>query len=210
MKIWMAWPLLAACFGANAQSTSGASSDAERLRISVERSKLETAQALDEAACYQRFWVNNCLDEVKVRSRDALDDLRRQEIVLNDEARKARAAEQLQKIEDKSSTEQLKQEAEKRAQAVRDFDDRMARNQQKNLDREVLQAGEKAKAEGSQARVQGNQDKAAGRAAKQALAAEERRKYDERLAQAKERQERNAKEKASQTKPPAQPLPVPK
>ena len=120
MKNCIASALLMMCFAAQAQT----SSDAERLRISAERAKLEAAFAQEDSACYKRFWVNSCLDEVKARRSDALSDLRRQEIVLNDEARKAKAAEQLLKIEDKSSPEKLQQEADKRAQAVKESEDR--------------------------------------------------------------------------------------
>ncbi|MGB4117482.1 MAG: hypothetical protein WBK51_13155 [Polaromonas sp.] len=205
MKNWIVFSALMACFVVQAQT----SSDAERLRISTERSKLEAAFALEDTACYKRFLVNRCLDEVKTRQRDALADLRRQEIVLNDEARKARAAEQIQKTENKSAPEKLQEEADKRAQTVKDFDERMAREKQKTADRDALQAGEKAKAEASAGRVKGNQDKEAARTAKQAAAADELRKYNERQAQAKERQARNARDKASQTKAPANPLPAP-
>lgn len=209
MKKWIVLTLWLTCFGANAQTGSAGSRDAELLRISTDRSKLEAAFTLEDTACYKRFFVNNCLDEVKVRRREALAELRRQEIVLNDEARKVRAAEQLQKTEDKLSLEKQQQEADKRAQAVKDFEDRMARDKQKNADREVLQAGEKAKSDSAAGRIKSNQDKATGRSAKQILEAEERRKYNERQEQAKERQARYAREKASQTKAPAQPLPAP-
>ena len=205
MKKWTALGLLIASFAAHAQTGS----DAERVRISAERSRLEATFALEDTACYKRFLVNNCLDEVKVRRRDAMADLRHQEIVLNDEARKAKAAEQLQKTEVKSSPEKLQQEADKRAQAVKDFDDRMARDKQKIADREALQAGEKAKSDAAAGRMKGSQDKEAGRTAKQAQAADEIRKYNERQAQAKERQARYARDKASQAKVPTKPLPVP-
>ena len=209
MKKWLVLTLLMACFGVKAQTSSNSSSDAERLRISADRSRLDAAFALEVTACYKRFLVNDCLDEVKVRHRDALADLRRQEIVLNDEARKAKAAEQLQKIKEKSSSEKLQQEAGKRAQAVKDFEDRMVRDKQKNAGREALQAGEKAKSDAAAGRIKSNQDKIAGRAAKQTASVEELRKYNERLEQAKERQTRYAREKASQTKAPAQPLLAP-
>ena len=205
MKNWIVFGLFLTSFAAQAQI----SSDAERLRISVERSRLEAAFTLEDSACYKRFLVNNCLDEVKVRRRDALADLRRQEIVLNDESRKAKAAEQIQKTEDKSSNEKLQQEADKRAQAAKDFDERTVRDKQKVAGREALQAGEKAKAESSAGRTKSNQDKEAGRTAKQAAAAEELKKYNERQAQAKERQARYARDKASQAKAPAKPLPAP-
>ena len=193
------------CFGVLAQT----SSDTERSRISAERAKLETDFALEDTACYKRFLVNSCLDGVKVRRRDALADLRRQEIVLNDEARKARASEQLQKIEEKSLPEKLQQEADKRAQAVKDFEDRMARDKNKIAEREALEAGEKAKTDATLGRVKNNQDKQAGRTARQAAAAEERNKYNQRQEQVKERQARNARDKASQTKAPAKPLAEP-
>ena len=205
MKKWIVSALLLACFGVQAQT----SSDAEYLRISTERSKLEAAFALEDTACYKRFLVNSCLDEVKARRRDALADLRRQEILLNDEARKAKAAEQLQKTEDKSAPEKLQQEADKRAQAVKDLEDRMEREKQKTAGREALQAGEKAKSEAAAARIKSNQGKEAGRTAKQAAAAEELKKYNERQGQAKERQARYARDKASQAKAPAKPLPAP-
>ena len=204
MKKCVALGFLIASFAALAQTGS----DSARVRISAERSRLETTFALEDTACYKRFLVNNCLDEAKVRHRDALADLRRQEIVLNDEARKAKAAEQLQKIEDKSSPEQLQLEADKKAQAVKDFADRMARDKQKNVDYTTLQAGEKANAEAAASRAKSNQDKQAKSASKQAAATEELRKYNERQAQSKERQARNARDKASQTKAPAQPLPA--
>ena len=204
MKKWTALGILIAGSVALAQTGS----DVERERISAERSRLEATFTREDTACYKRFLVNNCLDEVKIRRRDALADLRRQEIVLNDEARKAKGAEQLQKIEDKSSPEKLQMEADKKAQAAKDFADTMARDKQKNADRITLQAGEKANAEAAASRVKNNQDKQARAASKQAAATEELRKYNERQAQAKERQARYARDKASQAKTPAQPLPA--
>ena len=209
MKKWLVLILLMACFGVKAQTGSNSSNDAERLRISADRSRLQAAFALEETACYKRFLVNNCLNELKIKRRDTLADLRRQEIVLNDEARKAKAAVQLQKTEDKSSPEKLQQGADKRAQAVKDFEDRVEGDKQKKADRVALKAGEKGKSDAAASRIKSNQDKNAVRRAKQTVAAEELKKYNERLKQSEERQARYAREKASQTKAPAQPLPVP-
>ena len=209
MKKWIVLTLLMSCIGVQAQTSNNSSDDAERLRISADRSKLEATFALEDTTCYKRFLVNKCLDEVKLRRREALADLRRQEVVLNDEVRKAKAAEQLQKIEDKSSSQRLQQEADKRAEAVKDIEDKMTREKQKNAGREILKAGEKAKSDATADRIKSNQDKNAGRAAKQTAAAEELRKYNDRQELAKERQARYAREKASQTKVPAPPLPAP-
>lgn len=185
-----------------------ASNDAERLRISTERSTLEAGFTREDTACYKKFLVNNCLDEVKARRRAALADLRRQEITINDQERKARGAQQIQKTEDKASPEKQKEAFDKRAQAVKDFEDRMARDKQKNADRKKLQANEKANRESSAARAKGAQDQQASRTAKEAGAAEELKKYNEKLEKAKQREARIAKDKASRTREPVAPLPV--
>ena len=209
MKSWTGLTLLLVCVSTTAQIGSVPYEGAERLRISTERSRLEAAQAIDETACYKRFWVNDCLQEVKERSRDALADLRRQEIVLNDEVRKAKAAEQLQKIEDKSAIEKLQFEADQRAKSVRDFEERMARDKQKTADREALQSSEKANKDAATDRVNKSKEKARARIAKQAAEDEARKKYNERLKQSSDRQARSLKDKADQSKTPARPLPVP-
>ncbi len=185
------------------------SNDAERLRITKERAALEAGYNREDAACYQKFLVNNCLDEVKVRRREAMADLRRQEISIDDQERKAKGAEQVQKTEDKASPEKQQAEADRRTEAMRDFDARMARDRQKNADRLKLESNEKPSLDAAAAKAKGAQDKQAGRTAKQAAAAEELKKYNERLEKAKERQARIAKDKASQANPPASPLPAP-
>lgn len=183
--------------------------DAERLRISNERAAFEAGFKRENSACYQKFLVNNCLDEVKIRRQEAMADLRRQEISINDQERKAKGAEQVQKTEDKASPEKQQDEADRRAQAMRDFDARMAREKQKNADRLKLESNEKSNLDAASAKAKGAQTKEAGRTAKQAAAADELKKYNERMEKAKERQARIAKDKASQTNPSANPLPAP-
>ncbi|MEO8855558.1 MAG: hypothetical protein ABI343_01085 [Burkholderiaceae bacterium] len=68
---------------------------AERERIHATRSREQTKFTAQEAQCYKRFAVNDCLIEVRARKREVLGDLRRQEISLNDTVRKRRAADQL-------------------------------------------------------------------------------------------------------------------
>ncbi|MFN5350324.1 MAG: hypothetical protein ACK5A0_12425 [Polaromonas sp.] len=184
------------------------SNDAERLRISKERAALEAGFNREDAACYQKFLVNNCLDEVKIRRQEAFADLRRQEMSIDDQERKAKGAEQLQKTEDKTSPEKQQEEADRRAQALRDSDARMERERQKNADRLKLESNEKSNLETAAAKAKGAQNKQVGRTAKQAAAAEEVKKYNERLEKAKERQARIAKDRASQSSPSAGPLPV--
>ena len=209
MKKQLLFGLLASLLLSSATVLAQTSNDAERLRISSERAAFEAGFNLEDTACYQKFLVNNCLDEVKIRRRDAMADLRRQEISINDQERKAKGAEQVQKTEDKASPEKQQQEADRRAEAMRDFEARMAREKQKNTDRLKLESNEKSNLETAVARAKGAQNKEAGRTVKQAAAAEELKKYNERLEKAKERQARIAKDKASQANPSANPLPAP-
>jgi hypothetical protein len=183
--------------------------DTERLRISTERAALEAGLNRENAACYQKFMVNNCLDEVKTLRRTLMADLRRQEILIDDQERKLKGAEQIQKIEDKASPEKQQAEADKRAEALRDFDARMERERQKNADRVQRESNEASNLETAAAKAKGNQNKQAGSTAKQAAAADEVKKYNERLEKAKERQARIAKDKASQSHPSSSPLPAP-
>ena len=182
--------------------------DAERARITAERAKLEAGFNVEDAACYKKFLVNNCLDEIKLRRRDALADLRRQEITLNALERKAKGAEQVKKTAEKSSPEKQQQDAEKRAAALKDSQARMDREKQKNADRADAQSSELTNSEALAKRIKGNQDKAVVRNSKQAAAAEEVKKFNERQENAKERRAQHDRDQLNQTKP-AKSLPVP-
>lgn len=182
--------------------------DVERVRINAERATLEAGFNLENIACYKKFLVNNCLDEIKLRRRGALADLRRQEIALNALDRKAKGAEQVKKTEEKSSPEKQQQDAEKRATALKDVQTRMDRDKQKNADRAEARSSEQTNKEALAKRIKGNQDKAVVRDSKQAAAAEEVKKFNERQEKAKERRVQHDRDQLNQTNP-AQPLPVP-
>ena len=68
---------------------------AERERIRQTRASQQALFMSQEAQCYARFAVNDCLIEIRARRRVILGDLRRQEISLNDVQRKRRGADQL-------------------------------------------------------------------------------------------------------------------
>ena len=182
--------------------------DAERSRINAQRTRLETGFGLESAACYQKFLVNRCLDGIKLRRRETLADLRRQEIALNALDRQAKAAGQIRKTEEKSSPDNQQQDAEKRAAALADFRVRVNREEQKNAARAEAQASESANSQALAERIKSQQDKAIARNSKQAAAPEELRKFNERQEKAKERRIQRDLDVLSQTKP-AQRLPVP-
>jgi colicin import membrane protein len=196
--------LLVVSFSAQSQQ----SNDAERLRISNERAALEARFNLENTACYKKYLVNRCLDDVKLKHGEALADLRRQEISMADQERKAKGAAQVKKTEDKDSPERQQQAADKRAESLKDFEARAARDEQKKATRSATEANEKSKQGEAASRAKSAQDKLSSRAAKQAATSEELKKYNQRLEKAKQRQARLARDKASQTRPPAQSLPV--
>lgn len=69
-----------------------------RARIAAEREQLQLRFAQQERACYQRFAVNDCLREARGQQREALAQLRRQEIALNAEARQRREIERVRRL----------------------------------------------------------------------------------------------------------------
>ncbi len=204
-------------FAANAQSseagtspvTSAAkSSDAERARINAERTALEAVFRQESAACYKKFLVNECLGGIKLGRQEGLADLRRQEIGLNTLDRRAKGAGQIKRTEEKSSPEKQQQEAEKRASALKDFQARKDREKQKNGDRADAHLKAQTNIEALAKRTNGNSDKAAARSSKQAAAAEEVRKFNERQQNAQQRQAQHDRDQLNQPKV-VQPLPVP-
>lgn len=81
---------------------------AERQRIAAERTGHEAVYQQAERLCYSRFAVSDCLRDARKERRLALDDLRRQELLLNDMERKTKSLEALKRIETKIATEQRK------------------------------------------------------------------------------------------------------
>lgn len=91
--------LLAPCARAQPESdteeTFTLRAQAERERIRQTRASQQALFIAQEAQCYARFAVNDCLIESRARRREVMGDLRRQEISLNDMQRKRRGADQL-------------------------------------------------------------------------------------------------------------------
>jgi hypothetical protein len=74
----------------------------EHVRIQRSRMQVHAEEEQANSACYQKFAVTDCLREVRAKNRLVLDELRRQEVILNDLERQTQAIEALNKIEDKS------------------------------------------------------------------------------------------------------------
>lgn len=83
---------------------------AERQRIALERADHEAVFIKAERECYSRFAVSDCLRTARKERRLAMDELRRQELVLNDMDRQTKALEALKRIEANLAAQQQQQQ----------------------------------------------------------------------------------------------------
>lgn len=212
-KYIIACCLAAVALLAGAQTPAPASRsdlvDAERARINAERSRLEAGFLVEDAACYKRFAVNSCLGDVNVRRRQAMTDLRRQEIMLNDEERQNRGAEQIRKSAAKSSPEKQQAAADARAKALEEYQSRIEAARIKREERAALESREKANSQAQADRLKENQKKVQTRADKQAAATEQAKKFNERQLRAQTRRAQHEADQLKRRKPAANSLPVP-
>lgn len=186
-----------------------AGSDAERARIGLERSRLEAGFLAEDVACYQRFAVNSCLDEVNERRRAAMADLRRQEILLNEAERKRKGAEQMRKTEEKASVENQQADAERRAKAEADYQLRVEQAKEKQDSRTRARDAEKSNIEARAARLEANRQKNEARKARQAAEAAETAKFNARQKEAQDKRAQHERERLERIKPPVRSLPLP-
>ncbi|WP_296470871.1 hypothetical protein [Rhodoferax sp.] len=77
-------------------------SQVQQQSITAERSRAEADFARQEQACYDRFVVQSCLDQVAAKRRVLERELKRQEASLNAAQRQQRAQEQLQRSAEKA------------------------------------------------------------------------------------------------------------
>jgi len=210
MKNWLVFLLigLATC-ALQAQPSSEQTTSApdpfqlELDRIQTERGYQEARYAKEEAACYQRFAVNDCLRNVRVRRRLTMEDLRRQEIAVNDVQRRQKGVEEIQRLEEKSSLQNQQEAAERREAAIQEHKERLERAEQKKIDK--LQAEQDRLSPTPRA----ERDKSSDRPTAESRAAD-KQEYEEKQRQAQESRARRDKALADKVgKPPAKPLPTP-
>ena len=182
---------------------------AQRAAIGAESNRLESGFLSEDAACYEKFAVNSCLENVNSRRRAAMAELKRQEIMLNDAQRKSKAEAQIRKSKEKSSPENLQQDSQRRAQAVEDFRSRQGRDQENEKRLKSAVANESSALQANAARLENHQKKIQMRAEKQANGVEEAKKFRERQTQAQKRRVQHEADQANRLKPASKPLPLP-
>jgi colicin import membrane protein len=172
---------------------------AEQQRIADERSRTEARYLAEQKACYQQFAVTGCINAARAKRRDAMSDLRRQEIGLNDLERKQRTAQRLRQLEDKE------------AQQRRDQEERRAKGQDGQAAREQRAAD---KAQKAMQAASSAQSRSAAREGKRAApkqeidTADNQQRYDQRMEEARERRAK-VEQRAAQSGKTPHPLPVP-
>ncbi|MGE0497290.1 MAG: hypothetical protein AB7I35_02070 [Ramlibacter sp.] len=200
--------LIASCAGpawASGQIDTPAGADAERSRIAAERAAANTLYERDAVACHARFAVNDCLNEARARRREALADLRRQEISLNDAQRRRKGAAQQQRIDEKATQLSQRQVSDARSQSQKSREARELRALKK-VDRHAGPPPADAVAPDDGVR-QAEQE--AARQQRAADAKAQARKQQDHVREALARKERVLKRQREEKKPLARPLPVP-
>jgi hypothetical protein len=167
-------------------------------RIEAARSREGANFDAEEAACYQRFAVNDCLKKVQSRRIAVMADFRRQENRLHDREHNLQGVEALERIEQRALERQQKQ-AEDQSQ------DTIDRAQEKLRDQQDKRIEHAAKAASNPAPVSVPVP-TGPTAAEQAQA---RASYERKLADAEKRRQELIKRKAEKASAPAKPLPVP-
>ena len=87
--------------GSQQTGSIAAARQAEHERIRHAREAVNARRQRDEAVCYQRFMVEDCLRGVRAQARDDEARLRVREIELNDAERKEKAAARLKTMEER-------------------------------------------------------------------------------------------------------------
>ena len=181
----------------------------ERSKIAAERARLEAGFLAEETVCKSRFAVNACLQEIRSRRNEAMADLRRQDLLLNESDRKARAADQIQKTEEKSKLELQQQRAEQEKKAQQETERRSERHDQRGQSQAKSAADASANVEDAQTRQKNSQSKAGEAKTRQEQAAanvRDAKVRSEKAAQNQAERDKRLKDKSNST---LQPLPAP-
>lgn len=99
-QIWAVLALAVVMTSAGAEQPVADKSQREDL--ARRRAAVQADAQAGRESCYQQFAVTACIERIEAWRREELDHIRRQEVALNDQERKARAAGRVSAIESKS------------------------------------------------------------------------------------------------------------
>ena len=119
------------CSQATAVDQTSESTAQQRQRILEQRAVAEAAFLKALQDCSVRFAVSDCQTNVRRERRVVMDDLRRQEVALNDQERQSKAAEKLNLIQNNQSGERQQEQALQRQQAMQKAQERQTQSDEK-------------------------------------------------------------------------------
>lgn len=80
-----------------------AQTQAQREAIASQRAQVQAEHAQRVRECQTRFAVTACMEDAERRNRDALADLRRQQMAIDDEQRRLKGAQRIRQIEERAA-----------------------------------------------------------------------------------------------------------
>jgi colicin import membrane protein len=184
----------------------------ELVGIKQEKVAIDANLKKQQAACYKKFAVNNCLKDAKTEAQTALNAVKRREIAINDQQRNAKAA--VKKVENHSGGDKIsdvkdKTEAVKTAKpgkVIKSDADILAEKNASDTSR--AKAAQKRLAELKQKQAE-SQKKAQSRVNKNSQSSANATKYAQKITQAEEHKQTLEKAKLAKNKPKSPPLPIP-
>lgn len=206
LRVLRTWVFFAVGFSIlSAQAQDDASVAAERARLKAAREKAEAEYKSEEKGCYGKFAVNDCLAAARAKRREAVSDLRRQEIALNDAERKRKATERQRSLDERNT--QREAASQPRASASQ----RELRANERAANRAAQAASGAVKAAEREKQVREKEAEiAASRERRASDAAKNVRERERKQAEAKQREEAMKKRIAERKKAPASSLADPK
>jgi hypothetical protein len=179
----------------------------ERERLSQERSVLEAKFKTEQAACYQRFAVEDCLQQSRRQRRAAEDNIKRQEAELNDIERKARGAAQLERLDKAAPRKQDDPATQEKARQSQSDREQRAADHAKSREDTAAQAEANRRRFEDKQRAQADEQAKAARL--KAEAPEARARYERKLEKSAEHRAETERRNAERTKPRSPGLPTP-
>lgn len=181
-----------------------AAAQAQLASLRSDRNQVENKFNENEKDCYQKFAVNDCIARARVVRREALADLRRQELSVNAIEARRKAAQQISKTEEKLSPQAMREVEQRLLDAQAEQQARL-----KSMDERT--AARAAAAQEAPERLRERQERmeARDRALKERAAMLEARAENRRVFEQKQLDAQKRREESKKRQPERKPAPVP-
>lgn len=178
-----------AVMGQTESPAAAMSAETELARIRSSRVKIEDAFASGERLCYQKFAVNDCVGRARITRREAVADLRRQELAINAAEARRRGADQISKTEEKLSPQAMRETEQRLLEAQASQQERLKSIDERAAERERVAKEAPDRARALKERVDANAAVQAERAAKTETRTASQQEFELKQQAARKRQE---------------------